>query len=37
MSQGEADANLERLRSGEHPEGLRDRLAPYRRGTLPPG
>ena len=37
MSQGEADANLERLRSGEHPEGLRARLAPDRSGTLPPG
>lgn len=30
MSQEEADAYLERLRSGEHPTGLRARLAKHR-------
>ena len=33
MSQEEADAYLERLRSGEHPEGLRARLRMHRTGT----
>ena len=32
MSQQEADGYLERLRSGEHPKGLRARLAKYRPG-----
>jgi len=30
MSQEEADAYLERLRTGEHPKGLRARLAKHR-------
>jgi hypothetical protein len=31
MSQAEADADLERLRNGEHPDGLRVRLAGFER------
>jgi hypothetical protein len=30
MAQEEADANLARLRRGEHPKGLRARLANHR-------
>jgi polyhydroxyalkanoate synthesis regulator phasin len=33
MSQEEADGNLERLRNGEHPKGLRARLRNHRPGT----
>jgi len=33
MTQEEADANLERLRRGEHPKGLRARLAKHRPRT----
>lgn len=33
MTQVEADANLERLRRGEHPKGLRARLAKHRPRT----
>jgi len=33
MSQEEADAYLDRLRSGEHPKGLRARLARHRPRT----
>jgi hypothetical protein len=32
MSRQEADGYLERLRSGEHPKGLRARLAKHRPG-----
>ena len=33
MSQADADANLERLRSGEHPKGLRALLSRHRPRT----
>jgi polyhydroxyalkanoate synthesis regulator phasin len=33
MTQQEADAYLERLRQGEHPEGLRARLRVHRPGA----
>ena len=33
MTQGEADAYLDRLREGEHPQGLRARLAKHRPRT----
>ena len=33
MTQEEADADLERLRRGEHPKGLRARLAKHRPRT----
>jgi hypothetical protein len=33
ISQGEAPASLERLRGGEHPEGLRARLWRHRSGA----
>lgn len=33
MTQEDADANLERLRRGEHPTGLRARLAKHRPRT----
>ena len=33
MTQEEADGYLERLRSGEHPKGLRARLRKHRTST----
>jgi hypothetical protein len=36
MSQEEADTNVERLRNGEHPKGLRARLSAHKgRGIQP--